>query len=132
MSRQVRDSCFREISLLLQSPLLGDVSGDLRRTHDPAFGIFDRRDGQRNHNQSAILALANRFIMFDMLSASNTLKNDTFLFASVCRNQNRDRSADRLFCGIAEHSLCAPVPTCNDAIQSLAYDRVMTGLDNGS
>src|SRR5262249_3474478 len=60
------------------------------------------------------------------------LMNDAFLFVPVRRNQNRDRSADRFFGSITVHSFCALVPTCNHAIEALAYDRVTTGLDNGS
>ena len=69
--------------------------------------------------------------MFDSLSAPNSLKNHIFFMVLVWRNQKRDRLTDRFFGRIAKQSLCAFVPTCNDAVEVLAYDCVITGIDDG-
>src|SRR6516165_1068218 len=105
---------------------LGKIPRDFRCTYDSAFYILDRRDGERNRNKAAVLAPTNGFIVFDALSAPNSLKNYAFFTLPVWRNQNRDRFADRFFGRIAKHSLCALVPTGNDGIEGLADDSVIT------
>src|SRR5215468_10095943 len=48
------------------------------------------------------------------------------------RREDVHRLADDLLGRIAEDPLCALVTTYNDAIEGLAYDCVITKLDNGS
>src|SRR6516164_2265573 len=110
---------------------LGKIPRDFRCTYDSAFYILDRRDGERNRNQAAVLAPTNGFIAFDALSAPNSLTNGAFFMLSVWGDQNRDRFADRFFGRITEHSHCALVPTGNDGVEGLADDSVITRLDNG-
>lgn len=84
----------------------------------------------RNCNQGTILALANGLILVDPFSAPDTLKNCGFFVVPVERNQNGDRLSDHFFGEITENPLCALVPTCDDAIEVLAYDCIITELDD--
>ena len=54
-------------NLLLASLLLRDIRRDLRCSDDFALRVFDRRDGQRNENQAAILALPYSLELVDPL-----------------------------------------------------------------
>jgi hypothetical protein len=49
----------------------------------------------------------------------------------VWRNYNRDRLPDYFVGRVTEEALCAFVPASDDAIEVLAYDRIITRLDNG-
>ena len=120
----------QKVLLFLGSPELGDVPGDFRRPDDPALGILDGRHGQRNLDQSSVLAPTNGFIMIDALAATDAVDNRGFLVEAVRRNHDRDRFADDLFGRIAEQPRRAPVPTGDDAVEVLAHDRVIGALDN--
>jgi hypothetical protein len=45
-------------------------------------------------------------------------------------NHNRDGLAGCLFGGVAKDALGTPIPTCDYAIEVLANNCVVTGLDN--
>src|SRR6516225_10257844 len=38
---------------------------------------------------------------------------------------------NRLFGSVAKDPLCTPIPACDNAIEVLAYNHVVTGLDDG-
>ena len=124
-----QSKCGDELIAALQ---IRDVSGDFRGAYDLALSIFDRRDRQRNVNQATVFTLANCFIMVDPLAAPDTFKNRGFLIKPFGRNENCDRLTDRFLSRIAKDPLSALVPTLNDAVEVLRYDRVVTGFDNGS
>jgi hypothetical protein len=56
------------------------VASDLRCADDLASSVSDRRNGQRNVDQTPVLALPNGFKRFDALAASNSLNDRFFLF----------------------------------------------------
>src|SRR5205085_2580209 len=59
-------------------------------------------------------------------------RQDRILFGEpVRRKQNSDRAADHFVRRVAENDLGTPVPARDDAVQILADDRVVRGLDNG-
>src|SRR5881409_1531625 len=61
------------------------------------------------------------------------LAEDTgFLFGPVRREQTRDRLADDLLGRVAEHFLRAVIPTDYAALQVLAHDGIVGGLDDRS
>jgi hypothetical protein len=65
----------REYCDTLVAPLsLRYVPGNFLRTYDRAFSVFDRRDCQRNVDQTAILALGNGFVMADPFPAPDASK----------------------------------------------------------
>src|SRR5579862_3508259 len=116
---------------LLAPFLFGDIPGDLRRTDDLALGISDRRDGEGDGNQAAVLALTDRLEMVDALAAPDARQNGTLFVLPVLRNDEGDGLANGLFGGIAEDALGARVPARDHAIEVLAHDGIVARLDNG-
>src|SRR5579863_4084894 len=78
-----------------------------------------------------MFALADRLEVVYSLSSSNTIKDVALFALSIRWNYNRNRLTDRLFCSVAEDALGTPVPACDNAVEVLAYNRVVTILDNG-
>src|SRR6185437_1737375 len=101
------------------------VASDFRCPDDFALGVSDRRDGQRNVDQTPILALANGFIVFDALSATYSLYDRLLLFLKIWRSQNCNRLADDFVREVPENSFRAAIPTGDDAIRILADDRIV-------
>src|SRR5262249_24340165 len=108
--------------------ILGSVFGFVSEYSKLGFAPF----AVGNVSGASVLAPANCFTMFDAFTASNTLANSKLLILSSPRHQERQRFSDGLFGRIAEEPLCALVPGYDDAIEALTYDRIITGLDNGS
>src|SRR5262245_63867348 len=108
---------------------LGNVAGDFRRADNFAFRILYGRDRQRNVNPAPLLALANSLMLLDPLAAPHTFKDRRLLIAPVQRNQGGDGPADDLLARIAKYPFRALVPACDDAIEVLAYDCIITRLD---
>jgi hypothetical protein len=59
-----------------------------------------------------------------------TLDDIAFFALSICRNYNRNRLTDRHVRSVAEYALGTPVPACDNAVEVLAYNRIVTVLDN--
>src|SRR5258706_6811938 len=70
--------------------------------------------------------------MLDPLAEMDALQNSRLLTKSFRRHENRDRLADDFFSVIAEELFGAAVPTGNDPVVVLAYDRVSRRFNNGS
>src|SRR6516165_10662924 len=77
-------------NLILSAFLLRNIPGDFRCADDLAIIIFDGRDGQRNDDQAAVLALTKRLKMFYPLSTSDTCQDFAFLALPICRNYDRN------------------------------------------
>src|SRR5580704_1115345 len=114
---------------LLTSLLLADVPRDLRSSNDLSVGVPDRGHGQRNDNQAAIFALPNRLELVGTLPSPDPRQNRPFFVMPVYWNHDRDGLADRLFHRVAEDTFGAPVPACYHAIEVLAHDCVVAGVD---
>src|SRR5712671_5550008 len=85
----------REIDNLRLAPLmLSYVASDFRCADDFALSVSERRNAQRNVNQTPVLVLPNGFVMFDALAAEDSLCDSLFLFLAIGRNQYHDRLAD--------------------------------------
>src|SRR5579872_170810 len=69
--------------------------------------------------------------MLDRLATPDTLKNADLFMLAVRWNKNRNRLADDLFGNIAEQTLGPFIPRLNDAVEVLADDGVIAGLDYG-
>ena len=116
--------------MLLSPLLLAHVPCDLRRSNDLAVGVLDRRDCEGNDNQASVFALPNGLEMVDAVPLSNPCQDRSFFSMPVLRNHNGDGLADRFFRRVAENSFGALVPACDDAIEVLAYDRIVAEIDN--
>jgi hypothetical protein len=69
--------------------------------------------------------------MLDTLAAPDTFENRRLLIMPVRRNQNHDRLAYHFLGRIAEDSLRAVVPTGDYAVEVLANNGIIRGLDDG-
>ena len=119
-----------EARLALQQSLLGalvlaDVAGNLGGADDPPALIVDRRNRQGYVDQTAILAPPHRLEVLDLLPSPDALQNRRHLALVIGRGQNRDRTPDHFLGGIPEKPLGRRIPARDDAIQSLAHDRVV-------
>src|SRR5262249_9621978 len=111
-------------------PLAGtDVPGDLRGANDVTGEVLDGRNDQRDIDGRPILAAAPRF-HFDRLSSSNPRQDHVFFGEPLPRNDDRDRLADRFGRRVPEYPFGAAVPRGDNAIQVLADDGIVGGLDD--
>ena len=79
-----------------------------------------------------MLALPNRLKMIYPLSSPDTGQNLALFLKPVLWNNDSDGLANRLCRGVAEEALRTPVPAGDNAVEVLAYDRVIAGLDDGA
>jgi hypothetical protein len=118
--------------LAFQAVFLGDVARDLRRSHNLAIGVANRRNGERDIEQPAILRLSHRLEALDALAATQALENDVLLVLPIVGNQQRnDGLPHRLLRRIAEEALSGRVPRRDDAVERRADDRVVRRFDDG-
>ena len=110
---------------------LADVAGYLRRTDHAALRVPDWRDGQRDGQKRTVLAPPHRLEVIDRAARAHLAQDVIFLRKPVGGDDERDGLADRFFSGVAEHPLGGAVPRRDDAVEVLADDRVVGGLDNG-
>ena len=66
-------------NLSLVSLLLSNISGNLYSTDDFPFRTLDRRDGQRNVDQTSVFAPTNGLKIVDPATAPHTLENCVLL-----------------------------------------------------
>ena len=113
------------LEFLFDPSAIRDVPGDLRRADDRARGVADRRDGQRDRDERAVLAPANGVEVVDALAAPD-VRQDHVLFAkAIGRDQHGDRLTDRPRRPCTEQLFCAAVPGGDDAVEILADDGVV-------
>ena len=114
-----------EILSLLRASALGNVAGDFRGADGPAFSIFDWRHRERNLDQAAVFALANRFVILDALAPADSPKDFGLLVATIWWNEDSDRLADKFLGGIPEEALGARIRSDDKAIEILAQNSVV-------
>ena len=68
--------------------------------------------------------------MVNVLPPPDAGQDVTFFIAPILRNNNCDGLPNCFFSSVAEDALRALVPTSDSAIEVLAYDCVVTGLDD--
>ena len=62
-------------------------------------------------------------------SSSDVREDFAFFVLPVFWYHYRNGLTNRLFRGVAEHTLGTLAPACNNAIEALAYNRIVTVLD---
>lgn len=117
--------------LPLPSFLLGDIAGNFRGADYFPGLIGHRGNGQRDLNQTSVLAAALSFEMIDRLAAPDAMENIGFLMQAFGRDDYGNRFANRLLAKITEQALSPLVPGLNNAVEIFADDGVVAGFDNG-
>jgi hypothetical protein len=74
----------------------------------------------------------NGLIVVDALTAPDVSQDQILFILPLWWNDDCHRFSNNLFCAVAKKSLRALVPAHDDAIDVLAYYRIITGLDDGS
>ena len=97
----------------------------------PAAGAADRRDGQGDVEQPAILRLPHGLEVLDPLSEPQAAQDLALLGEPFGGDERRDRSSHDLLGGVSEHPLRGCVEGLDDPVQVLADDSVVGGLDDG-
>jgi len=76
--------------------------------------------------------MANSFIMVDALTALNAVENLGCLAKAVGRIQDRGRLSDGFGRCMAEELLGCAIPTNDDTVEIITYDRVVGRVDDRS
>lgn len=92
----------RLLQLLLRLFQAGDVSGDLRGSHDAPGAILDRGDRQRDMDERSVFPSPERFIVIDTLAHADPLENPGFFVEPILRDQALHRLPDHFLVGVAE------------------------------
>src|SRR5271166_4308243 len=115
----------QQILPLFRPFALGNVAGNFGRADDISAEVSDWRNGQRNIDQASVLALSDRLVMVDPLTAADAFEDSWFLVVAIGRNEHRHRLADRFLARIAEEALRASVPARDDAVDVFGNDGVV-------
>ena len=113
-----------------RSRALSDVPSDLGRAHDPSERITDGRYRQRDLDPVPVLPNANRLVVVDPLTPFDLPENLLLLLDVFGRDEDRHGLANRLGGGVAKDPLGACIPGPNDALEALADDRIVRGIDD--
>ena len=120
----------QQILPLFRPFALGNVTGNFGRADDIAAEVSDWRNGQRNIDEASVLALSDRLVMVDPLTAPDAFEDFGFFVMAIGRNEYSHRLADRLLARVAEEALRATVPARNDAVDVFRNDGVVGRFDN--
>ena len=71
-----------------------------------------------------------RFVMIDALAPADAVQDFWFLIHTILWNEDGDRFANDLFRCVAEQPLGTAIPTGDDAVETLADNRVVRRLDD--
>src|SRR6185437_14986193 len=105
-----------------------DVTGDLSGADDGPVCVPYGRDRDSDVDRSSVLVQALSLELIDVSAGPHSLDNAALLLEPVRRNDDVDRSADRLLGSPSEEALRSRVPRENLSIEVLADDRIVRGL----
>src|SRR5271170_6166284 len=106
----------QQILPLFRPFALGNVTRNFGRADDIAAEVSDWRNGQRDINEAAVLALSDGLVVVDPLTATDAFEDSGFFVVTIGRNEHSQRLADRFLARVAEETLRAAVPARDDAI----------------
>ena len=109
---------------------LGDVAGDLGRSHHLSRAVVERRDRDREVDPAAVLGDPHRLEMVDPLAAAELREDLVLLGVKLGRDEAQDRRADHLIGPVAEDPGRAGIPRGDPALEVLADDRVVGAFDD--
>jgi len=113
-----------ERAVISQMTLFRHVTRNLRGTHHPSPNFPYERNSKRDVDEQPVFSASNRLQVIHSLPTSDLCENSLPLHLKMNRKQSTNGRADHFRICIAEHLLCAPVPTGDDAIQVVAHDAV--------
>ena len=105
----------QQLPTLFMATFLGDIPRDLGCADNFAARVLERRDCQRDVEQTPVLAHAHGLIGSNMVASPNAIEDFRLFVLAIRWNQNADRPAYDLLCFISEQTFRAPVPGLNDA-----------------
>ncbi len=108
-----------------------DVAGDLGGSDDATGLVFYGGDGGGDFDFFPGFGDAGGFIMLEALAGAEFGEDLVLLVLKVCGDEAENGLADDFFGGVAEHALRAVVPGADDAVEVLADDGVVGGIDDG-
>src|SRR6266699_3196012 len=111
--------------------MLSDITGDGRRPDNSATAILDRRNGDGDVQEGAILTHTYRLVMINTLSLANACHDLHKLILPIWREENRNRLAHDFLSSVPIHALCRRIPTGDDALQIFAKNSIIRRFDNG-
>ena len=117
-------------ALLLRSLAVGDVASNLRRSDDPAGLVLHGRDRQRHVDHATIFRAAHRVEVIESFTAPEPAENVLLLLEPIMGDDHLDRPPDHLRRLVPEDPRGAGIPARDDAVERLAYDRVVGCFDD--
>jgi hypothetical protein len=116
---------------LLGATPFRQVPRDLRDADDLPGFVSQRRHGQRNRHERAVLALPDRLEMRNTLAAPDPGQHFILFALPILGDDDADRTADRFLGRVAEQLLGTAVPRLDRAVEILAHDRIVGRRDDG-
>src|SRR4051812_1897529 len=110
--------------------LIGDVAGDFGCADNVSGKISHRGDGERDIDEGTVFALTDGMEVVDALAAAEALDDAGFFVPALTRDDEGDVLADRLIGAVSEHVFRTLIPTADDAVEGLADDGVVGGIDD--
>ena len=89
---------------------------DFRRADDFSRGISNRRDRQRNINETPILPPTHGFVEFHPIAPANAINDLVLFFLAIRRDQDGNRFAYYLFGGVTKQTRGALIPRLYDPV----------------
>src|SRR5256714_1570197 len=110
---------------------IGDVPRDLGGADDRSPGVADRRYGQRDVQPPPVLRLTHGLEVIDDLAAPDAGQDVVLFGTPLGWNDQGNVPTDRLARREAEHPLGGGVPRHDHAVEALAHNGVVGGIDDG-
>ena len=119
------DDRAQSVLLAFENRLGADVTSNLGGSDDPIVLVSNRRDGQRDGNERAVLPLPHCLEVFDPFAPANAAKHVVFLVSAILWNDLSDRLANHVGCGEAEQLLRRRIPRLHDPFEIFAHDGIV-------
>ena len=80
-----------QLQPLVRPFAFGNIARNFRSPNDFAAFVFDRRHGQGNIYETAILCLPDRLVVIDAFAPPNSAKDEGFFVMPIHRDEKGDR-----------------------------------------
>ncbi len=110
---------------------VGDVALDGGSAHHYPGGVPDRRDRERDVDPRAVLPDPDGIGEIHPLAAAEAVQQVALVLVKLLRDEHEDRLAHHLAFAVTKDPLGGGVPARHNAVQRLAYDRIIGRGDDG-